>query len=804
MSSNIAFERRALAIFNSLVELDAAEQATQLTLQCAEDEALQSRVEALLTLDAAISGAPSALTQAAILTPAPVLTNGTQVGNYRIVGSIGIGGMGAVYKAERSDGTFERTVAIKFLHTSLWSDALHQRFDEERRIMGRLHHPNITQLLDGGAEQGQPYLVMEYVEGQPFTFDEGIERRTQLQRFADVCGAVAHAHNNLILHRDIKPDNVLIDNLGKPKLLDFGIAKLIDSVGAASPGLTQQTALPMTPQYTAPECLAGQPASVASDVYALGLLLFEVVSGHRPYELDSSNLLAAANIANKQVQTKGLTSNKDLDLVLATALRLEPERRYSSASALQQDIENILGRRPIAARADKLLYTTTRFVQRHLLGSTVSVVAVIALVAMLVSTLAASRESERQRLVAEQNLSTAEYSTSFLVQTLSGASPVLGAKPLTTIDEALAAAEERLQEEIPSDAYTRMRLFAALGIIFSGREDTEKFLDYLARAEGLLLDDPSLPRAVETLASIAEAYHEAGQPKLGLAAAERAIELRGGSEEPDHLDFAKALLIRASIRQVAGDNDGMRADIEQARRILDTQEVDVSYERAQAAMALAHLEANFGDFKTAEEHVGEALEHLNQLGLLYSANGVQARFMQASLLTHMSRQQEGFAKLDKMMEEMRTLLGPTHARVLWSTASIGSMYNSMGLATEGVAVMEPLLATVESKFEPTDELYAYFIAKLGYAMCHSQRYGEGLALLDKALVSRRLVYPPNNWNIPDAEFAIGYCHMHMGQDAEAVLVLNQAKVNFTAIFGPEHAQIKGIDAWLTEIAERQP
>ncbi len=226
MASNVELERQALAIFGSVVDLHGAQRQSALTQQCKNSPELLTRVQALLDLDDALDGVPDELTAAAFAAPTPQLSMGTRVGNYKITKVIGVGGMGAVYQAERADGTFERTVAIKFIHSSLWSEALAQRFDEERRIMSRLQHPNITALLDGGNAQNQPYLVMEYVDGQPFVYDAKTKPTTQLQRFAKVCSAVAHAHNNLILHRDIKPDNVLIDVHGQPMLLDFGIAKL--------------------------------------------------------------------------------------------------------------------------------------------------------------------------------------------------------------------------------------------------------------------------------------------------------------------------------------------------------------------------------------------------------------------------------------------------------------------------------------------------------------------------------------------------------------------------------------------------
>lgn len=806
MSLDVEFERQVLAIFGAVVDLEPAEQSAQLKEKCHQDIELLTRVQKLLDLDKVNKDRTSALTAASVVAQSPQLAPGTQVGNYRIGELIGTGGMGAVYQAERADGTFERTVAIKFLNAHAWNETLRHRFDAERRIMSRLEHPNITSLLDGGSHQEQPYLVMEYVQGHPFIYDKKLSINEVLQRFAEVCAAVSHAHNNLILHRDIKPDNVLVGTDGHPKLLDFGVSKLSESVTntseSQSKDLTSFANLPMTPQYTAPEVLAGEPASVASDIYALGLLLYEVVSGKRPYELRNSNLIEAAQLTNEPISTKGLTPSKDINTILGTALHRDPTRRYASALALRQDVDNVLRRRPIAARAENWFYTATRFVQRHLFGTATSLLALAGLITMLSFALSASQESDRQRVLAEQHLETAQYSTNFLLQTLRGGNPILGSKPLHTIDEALAAAEERLEQELPSNVSTQIALYATLGQVFSGREDSKKTIRYLERAEALLSSNPDVERAPMLSTNISAAYLAIGRPKASIVAADRAIALRDTSPQPNHLEFGRALLGRASSRQVIGDVEGARADILEAIAILDLQDEDLEYEYASAHMALGYIAGNKGDFVTAENQIGQAVELLNKAGRLDSPDGIQAQFDHAQMLAQIGRQEEAIGLLGNLIRRMRDTLGPTHQRVLWSEATFGALHTSLGQPAKAVAIMEPSLSAVEAKVSKSDELYAYFVAKLGYAMCHAERYQDGLVLLEKSLVSRRLVYPDGHWTIPDAEFAIGYCHMQLGQDQEAIVVLNQAKENFTRIFGPEHQQIKAIQQWLAEIATR--
>jgi serine/threonine-protein kinase len=330
--------------------------------------------------------------------PPPATLAGQTIGAYTVLALIGTGGMSAVWLAERSDGRFERRAAIKFLNISLGRSG-EERFTREGAILARLTHPHIAQLLDAGvAPTGQPYLVLEHVDGEhidQYMRRHRLDTSARIRLFLDVLGAVAFAHANLIVHRDLKPSNVLVDGDGHVKLLDFGIAKLLEHEGASVEAtlLTREGGVALTPAYAAPEQLTGAPITTATDIYALGVLLYVLVTGEHPA---GANPTSAADMVKAVVETmpKQLPAG-DLGTILGKALKKRPQERYVSVTALADDLQRYLNREPISARPDTLAYRTSKFIRRHQLG-----VAVAA--AVLVGLSIALYAVNRQRAIAQR------------------------------------------------------------------------------------------------------------------------------------------------------------------------------------------------------------------------------------------------------------------------------------------------------------------------------------------------------------------------------------------------------------------
>lgn len=406
--------RRVNEIFARVVEAEEKERPERLRALAGDDPRLAAEVESLLRADAAAqTSAEPFLRHAFAEIPGeddPV--EGQQVGPYRLIRQIGRGGMGLVYLAERTD-EFKMSVAIKIVRGGL-GESLRVRFNRERQILASLDHPNIAKLLDGGATPGgSPYLVMEYVDGEPITkfCDKGgLDTAARLRLFEKVCEAVHHAHRHLIIHRDLKPGNILVTREGAPKLLDFGVAKLLDPAENAD-GQTLTGVHPMTPAYASPEQASGQPITTATDIYSLGVILFELLTGARPYQITSTSPL---EIQKTLLETQPAAPSRlkpglstDLDSIVAMAMRKEPDRRYVSAAAIADDLRRHLNDFPILARPDTRHYRMGRFVKRHKTMVIGAALAGLALTAASTVALWQARVARTERALSERRFADA-------------------------------------------------------------------------------------------------------------------------------------------------------------------------------------------------------------------------------------------------------------------------------------------------------------------------------------------------------------------------------------------------------------
>jgi WD40 repeat protein/serine/threonine protein kinase len=398
------------ALFDAALDRPTGERDAFLADACHDDPDLRLEVESLLDAHVAnesgesiIGGAVQDAAHGAVTDAADAWV-GRRIGDYEITGTIGRGGMGLVLRGVRAGRDFDQAVAIKLMR-GVVSSALHDRFRAERRMLAGLEHPHIARLIDGGeTNDGLPYLVMEYVEGVPidrYCDDRRLPTRARLDLFRAVCDAVHHAHRHLIVHRDIKPPNILVTDDGVPKLLDFGIAKLMeDDVHDADRTATAARAL--TPEYASPEQVRGETVTTATDVYSLGVLLYELLSGRRPYRIDTTQPSEIERIVceTDPERLRGELAG-DLDNIVLMAMRKEPARRYASVEQFSEDIRNYLRARPVTARADTARYRVSKFVGRNkmLVGSIAAVFA--ALVAGLVVSVSQHNEAVHQRQVAE-------------------------------------------------------------------------------------------------------------------------------------------------------------------------------------------------------------------------------------------------------------------------------------------------------------------------------------------------------------------------------------------------------------------
>jgi serine/threonine-protein kinase len=457
--------RRIQLVFERAVELDAASRARYLDEACRDDPVLRDEVDALLRAEDAMDNADflgRAVRDAAKDLVRNQITAGERLDEYSLVRELGSGGMGAVWLAERADGEYSAHVAIKLVRGGFASPEVERRFRVERQILADLAHPNIARLIDGGtAADGMPYIVMEFVDGKPITEwarDATLPLDQRLRLFRTVCDAVQHAHQSLIVHRDLKPSNILVAPDGVPKLVDFGIAKLL----APGPGAFQTVSMvrPMTPWYASPEQIAGDRITVATDVYALGLLLFELITGRHPWGGDRAAFLEVRRRILEEtpplpsviaesfdgrppgIQPRDLRG--DLDAIVRRAMRRQPEQRYASAAELGEDIRRFLDGEPVLARGSSWTYQASRFARRYAAPVSLAAFALVLLVTL--AALSALRLVS-QRDDARARADRVARAVAILASSATPATDASGEQALDDADALLAAASTLLEQQ---------------------------------------------------------------------------------------------------------------------------------------------------------------------------------------------------------------------------------------------------------------------------------------------------------------------------------------------------------------------
>ncbi|MBN8727032.1 MAG: serine/threonine protein kinase [Xanthomonadales bacterium] len=514
-----------LRLLDGALARPPAERVAWLAAQGAPVEVVD-RVRALLGGEAAMGGfmdEPIGIDATRLRASQPE-GGGERLGAWRIVRELDAGGMGVVYLGERADGTYEQQVAIKLMRVAPLAGARERaefaaRFDNERRLLARVDHPNVARILDGGSTaDGVPYLVMEYVDGVALTAwcdRQRLDVAARVALFCKVCDGVQAAHRHLIVHRDLKPGNILVGADGEPRLLDFGIARAIEAGagGTAEPTLVGA----MTPAYASPEQVRHEPLTTASDVYSLGIILYELLSGKRPYSLEGLSpaqservvcdtepptlrrALAASTLASEERRTRVAGIGNDLERIVARALHKEPARRYESARALAEDLRRWLEGRPVLAHPDSAGYRLRRFVLRHRVGSAVAALAAAAILAAVAVALLQARQ-------ARQAAADTGLVNTFLLDIINTSNPYGTGSELTlseALDEAVGKVDARfagrtdlaidIRNALGQSLYSRYRLAEAEAQFERARSDGEALFGP---------DDPRVVTAIGMLANI--------------------------------------------------------------------------------------------------------------------------------------------------------------------------------------------------------------------------------------------------------------------------------------------------------------
>ncbi|MBO9661866.1 serine/threonine-protein kinase [Dokdonella sp.] len=662
--------RRITAIFERAVELAPAGRAALLEHECAGDAELRREVEAMLAADATgdtfdrhaqdLRGSAAAdwvEWNSSDRTPASF--DGHTIGPWRVVRELGRGGMGLVFLVERADGQFEQLAALKLIKRGMDSDAVLARFLRERQILARLEHRNIARLLDGGLiPDGRPYFVMEYVDGVPisqYCAEHGSDLAERLRLFFGVCAAVQFAHRQLVVHSDLKPSNVLVGANGDVKLLDFGIAKLLGSEGAAA---TQTSNRPLTPAYAAPEQIRGEPLTTATDVYALGCLLYELLTGHRPFRLhdepsleqlrqvlDSTGPVAPSHLRAADAPVPPQRLRGDLDTIVLKALKREPDRRYATVDALAEDLKRFLAGLPIAAHRDSNLYRARKFVARHWLATTMTALAVLALSAAIAVAAWQAREKAAEARASSEV-------AGFLVGLFAASDPT----------------------------HTRGAIVSAKDLLDQGAAQ---------------LDQPRLANPLlraRFLHAIATSYASLGLYDRALPLAEQALALRREHLSADDLAVAESMDGLGQIHAFTANYDAAEPLL---RGALATRREHLSKDDPAVIESLGHLGnllQDRGEFEAADEPFREALDRAERR---YGAGAVEtARSLDdyATNLQNIGKPVDAEAMYRRALAIRERQLGADNPDVASSLHNLGVILTTAGKYVEAEDVLRRALA----------------------------------------------------------------------------------------------------------------
>lgn len=704
--------KRIDALFAAALDLAPEERTAFLERECEGDDAL---LETVLELLRGASEAEAVIGDSVDSFAASLLADwredvheedrdalppGSRIGAYRILEEIGRGGMGAVYRAERADGEFDMGVAVKVVKRGMDTDEVLRRFRRERQILASLVHPNIARLLDGGVtEDGRPFLVMENVDGEPITdycdrHRLGIRERVAL--FREACHAVDYAHRRLIVHRDIKPANILVTATGTVKLLDFGIAKLLDDsdAGAAAPTRTGLSLL--TPEYAAPEQVLGAPVTTATDVYGLGLVLYQLLSGRRAYEFRgrsaveleravvdtmpappsaavTRSLSDAEDIARARATTPlslGRQLRGDLDTIVLTATKKDPNRRYPSAAHLADDLGRYLDRLPVRARPAGFAYRATRFVRRHRAGVAAAALVALSLVTGLGAALWQARHTRQERDVALQ--------VSAFLEDLFRAPDPYGKSPERLDTMRVRAIVDlgavRVRDELSAQPAIQARMLTVLGSVYRNLALFHEADTLLSQALAIRSGQhgPDHLDVAETQALLALVHRDLGKYERADSLLRAAIATRRIRLGPRHPEVAKALADLGETLRLAsrfGEADSVLAeavDILRARTDRpDQQMIGILTSRANTLQGQ-------GRFAEAEPLRREAVDIArNTLGDIHPQTGVALANL-AVLLVELQRLDEAELYLREAIEIYRATVGEEHPEAL-------SAFNTLAL-----------------------------------------------------------------------------------------------------------------------------
>jgi serine/threonine-protein kinase len=757
-----ALQARALEVFSASLDLPETQRRDWIEQQCADAPAVREAALRLLSGE----GDGGDFLDRQPIRHEPLDRSGEVLGKYRLLERIGGGGMGTVYRAERADGSFEQQVAIKLIRHGLISDELLDRFYAERQILARLEHPGIARLIDGGADTlGMPYVVMEFVEG--LTIDEYCERQrldldARLLLLQRICEALHAAHLQGVIHRDLKPGNLLVNQRGQPKLLDFGIAKVLQCAELGTPLPHTRTGMQaMTPQYASPEQVRGEAVDARSDVYALGVLMYELLTGSRPYHIDNLSPGAlertvcdtlppnpsTAVIRLRKPPPAGLGESGplsrrlrgDLDRIVMSALRKRPTERYASAQALADDIDRYLSGQPVLARGASWAYRGGKFIARHRVGAAALCFAFVTLAGALVAVSLEARKTALQRDLAQAQAARAESARAFLVEMIGRADPFENPGSATLVG-ALKQSIDSIPERFADQPALEADMRYAIGYALQNLGEYEAARPLLERALALreqLGDRIEQARVLDGLAIVHwwQSDFSAGEAKFRAA-----LELLDGLDDPAAIALRIEILTNlAGMLSEPGEHaravEYAQAAIELAQRHPDGVEAVL----ATAYNNLATAQESLGQYDAALLSFERALDLRRQIdGEMHPDYAIALNNL-AFLHAAMDRLPETVQTFQRTVEIERQILAPQHPELAsglmnlsWAQTRLGDYQAAETNALEALAICRAGYADNHPRTGKAEQTLASLYLASGRMEQAIERARNALAIYSRA------------------------------------------------------------------------
>ena len=697
----------------------------------------------------------------------PVMMSGTahvqgdRVGPYVLVELLGSGGMGEVWLARRDDGAFRRDLALKLPLLDARRKEVAQRFARERDILARLEHPHIARLYDAGVDRNQPYLAMERVVGQHITAwadARQLDVDGRLQLFLQVLSAVQYAHANLILHRDLKPSNILVTDEGEVRLLDFGVATLLDPEGPApDTPLTRATGRALTPAYASPEQILGAPLSTASDVYSLGVVLFELLTGVRPYQvgggtpaqlaveiLQAQPLVASTTVDEPTAEMRGTSVRRlrarlerDLDGILLRTLARRPEDRYFGVEALAEDLRRSLAREPLQAQAGSLPHRIRRFVARHRGLVAVGSAAAVALIALTVVAVVQAKRLGEEKRVAQAQARSAAAVSDFLEDVLAAADPGSeGPRPARerTVQEAVDAAAARIGSALPDQPREKISVLVTLSQVYHSLDQGDRSMALLEQALAVAqkLEPVPGPETAKVLTRLANTAMFAGKFDDAQRWLERAESAFAAEKDQTSEDFAQSLKIQGNLVR-RGNNPDLKAGTALLERAADLfrQRYPDSSGRLGALFYLAQTLRAASAPARAEAVADEAVE----ISLKYPKPGFEgpnAHSLRAAIRESNGKLKEAEEDYAKAQEGYAHSLGPSHFLTLQNEGLRGLNRLEIGGARETGLQEVEASAQGLTRVRKGSHTNAQSLERVGVAYLRVGRFEEALKPLEDA------------------------------------------------------------------------